>query len=41
LQEERRRQAELKRKQEDEAVRQYRKKLRFSVSGSKLDRSVL
>jgi hypothetical protein len=31
-QEERRRQAELKRKQEEEAVREYRKKLRFSVS---------
>jgi hypothetical protein len=42
LQEERRRQTELKRKQEEDAVKQYRKKLRFSVSGSKLDsRSVL
>lgn len=32
VQEERRQQEELKRKQDEEAVRQYRKKLRFSVS---------
>lgn len=34
LQEERRRQEERKRKQEEEAVKEYRKKLRFSVSHS-------
>lgn len=32
VQEERRHQAELKRQREEEATREYRKKLRFSVS---------